>query len=90
MMAGEAVEAPVHTNIIDNNLPAGPQRSPRPIHFKANIAFTPQAVMNEKIHPAESRKCLGQASNYRAAVLSPEAAIKCPYTEVASYRQEVI
>ena len=66
MMTGkglrEASEASVHIDIIDNDRAAGPQSSPRSIHLKANIAFTVQAVMNEKIDLAELRKYTGQAS----------------------------
>ena len=51
----EALETPVHIDIIDNYCAARSQGSPRPIHLKANVALTVEAVMNEKIDLAELR-----------------------------------
>jgi hypothetical protein len=58
----EAMEAPVHVDVIDNDRASGPQGGPRPIHLKPNITFTVQTVMNEKIDVAQLRKYPGQAS----------------------------
>jgi hypothetical protein len=52
----EALEAPVRIDVIDDNRAAGPQSSPRPIHLEANVVFTVQAIMNEKVEIAELRK----------------------------------
>jgi hypothetical protein len=55
----EALEAAVCVDVVDDNRATGAQNSPRPIHLKANVVFTVQAIMNEKIDLSELREQAG-------------------------------
>jgi hypothetical protein len=65
------VEAPVRIDIIDNDGAAWPQGCPCPIHFKANIAFAVQTIVNEKIDLVELAKYARQAPPARAKDVRP-------------------
>ena len=52
----EASKAAVVVNVIDYDCAARPQNGPRPIHLKADVVFTVQAVMNKEIDLAELGK----------------------------------
>ena len=57
----EGSETRIGVNIIDDNRSTRPQCDPSPIHLKANVLFTMQAIMNEKVDLAKFRKEPGKA-----------------------------
>jgi hypothetical protein len=58
----EGPEAPVGIDVIHDECSVWSRGRPRPIQFKAYVAFTVKAVVNEKINLAQVGKQMGKAT----------------------------
>jgi hypothetical protein len=58
----ERAKSPIGVDIIDDGSASGSEGSPSPIQLKAHIAFTVQAVVDEKIDLAQACQQFGKAS----------------------------
>src|SRR6266849_2818877 len=71
----EGPEAPIRIDIINDDCAARFQRRPRSIQLKTYVAFTVQAVVNEKINLAKLRKQAGKPSPARTLNVCPSICI---------------
>jgi len=68
---GEGPEAPISIDVINDDCAAWFQGCPGSIQFETNVAFTVQAVVNEKINLAELREQPGKPSPARTLNVCP-------------------
>lgn len=75
LMTGKSLhkrfETPVGIDVIDDDRSARSQRCPSAVHFKANVMFTMQTIMNEKVDLAKLGKQARKAPFARSPDIGP-------------------
>src|SRR5215471_12939807 len=72
------MEAPICVDIIDDERTGWVQECPGSIQLEAYVAFTVQAVVDEKINLAESREQFGKTAPARTFYVRPTIGVTVP------------